>query len=77
MGYSTLVRIIIAFIHILALVGPQGNVPKNQYQKALGMKLLMVLYYLVILEQKAGWQIGMYSPTNINIKHWNAKRQKD
>ena len=23
MGYSTLVRIIIAFIHILALVGPQ------------------------------------------------------
>ena len=34
MGYSTLVRIIIAFIHILALVGPQEMYFKKSISKS-------------------------------------------
>ena len=36
MGYSTLVRIIIAFIHILALVGPQEMYLKKSISKSPG-----------------------------------------
>ena len=36
MGYSTLVRIIIAFFHILALVGPQEMYFKKSISKSPG-----------------------------------------